>query len=176
LKLEDFAGLTISEAAELIRHEPAEQAVIYGSSGTALFFRRSLPGHPLKVVIPFGKGGLLRGNVLLHNHPGNQSFSIEDIWILLRHGAREVQAYGPDRAFRMVATDSTRRFGYREEAGGMAELKAAYGRNVAATNARFSRFAAARLFTSEQAWAAQTHSVVRRIAIQFRFAYQEIRP
>jgi len=165
----------VEGAGELLRHEPVEHAVIYSAAGKALHYVRSRPGEPSKVVIPIGKAGLIRGNVFVHNHPESQSFSAEDIWILLRHGAREVQAYGTLRAFRMVATDRMRRFDYREESTGIAELKLLYGRAVAASDGRFARLASARLLTSEEAWAAQTHSVVRRIAIHFRFAYWEIR-
>jgi hypothetical protein len=165
----------VEGAGELIRHEPVEHAVIYSPAGKALYYARSRPGEPSKVVIPIGKAGLVRGNVFVHNHPESQSSSVEDIWILLRHRAREVQAYGALRAFRMVATDRMRRFGYREESTGIAELKFLYGRAVEASDGQFARLVAARLLTSEEAWAAQTHSVVRRIAIHFRFAYWEIR-
>jgi len=77
--------------------------VIYSPAGKALYYVRSRPGAPYTVTVPFGKAGLLRGNVFVHNHPRSESFSEADILILLRHGAREVQAYGPDRAFRMSA-------------------------------------------------------------------------
>jgi hypothetical protein len=165
----------VEGAGELIRHEPIEHGVIYNPAGKALYYVRSRLGEPSKVVIPIGKAGLVRGNVFVHNHPESQSFSVEDIWILLRHRAREVRAYGALRAFRMVATDRMRRFGYREESTGIAELKLLYGRAVEASDGRFARLVSARLLTSEEAWAAQTHNVVRRIAIHFRFAYWEIR-
>lgn len=64
---------------------------------------RSWAGDPYRVTIPVGKSGLIRGNVFLHSHPRGESFSAEDVWILLRHGAREVRVCGPSRSFRMMA-------------------------------------------------------------------------
>jgi hypothetical protein len=126
------------------------------------------------VTIPFGKSGLLRGNLFVHNHPGSESFSIEDIWILLRHGVREVHAYGPQRSFRVIASAEMRRFGSGQDAAGWAELGMAYRRAVAASDARFKRYVRAGMFTEADAWAAQTHGAVRKLSAHFRFAYQEI--
>jgi hypothetical protein len=165
----------VEGAGELIRHEPVEHGVIYSAAGKALYYVLSRPGSPHRVTVPLWRAGLLRGNVFVHNHPGSESFSAEDIWILLRYGAREVHVYGPERSFRIVATDSTRRFGYRDESAGWSELSREYERAVMATDSRFGEYVRARLFTRAGAWAAQTHGVVRRISVRFRFAYQEIR-
>jgi hypothetical protein len=175
LKLEDFAGLSISEAAELIRHEPAEHGLIYTPAGRAVFYAASRHGTPHRVTVPLWKAGLLRGNIFVHNHPGSESFSAEDIWILIRHGAREVHVYGPERSFRIVTTDRTRRFSYRSESVGWSELSREYERAVVETDSRFEEFVRARLFTRPRAWAAQTHGVVRRMSVRFCFAYLEIR-
>lgn len=161
-------------AGELIRHEPVEHAVIYRPAGKALYYVRSRLGEPYRVTVPFGKAGLLRGNVFVHNHPGNESFSANDIWILLRHGAREVHVYGPERAFRMVASTMTRRFGQAQELTGWAEVRLSYQRGMQASAMRFGRFIRARMFTEGEALAAQTHSVVRKMALQFHFSYKEI--
>jgi hypothetical protein len=172
--LDDFQGVSAQGAGELIRHEPVEHAVIYSAAGKALYYVRSRPGEPYRVTIPFGRAGLLRGNVFVHNHPGNESFSAHDIWILLRHGAREVHVYGPERAFRMVTSTRMRRFGRAEELTGWAEVRLSYKRAMQASAMRFERFIRARMFTEGQALAAQTHSVVRKLALQFHFSYQEI--
>lgn len=164
----------MESAGEMIRYEPIEHGVIYSAAGKALYYVRSRPGEPYRVTVPFGKAGLLRGNVFVHNHPGNESFSANDIWILLRHGAREVHAYGPERAFRMVASDRTRRFGLAQELTGWAEVRLSYRREMLASAMRYERFTRARMFTEGEALAAQTHRVVRKMAIQFHFSYQEI--
>ena len=173
--LEDFAGLPISEAGELIRYQPVEHAVIYTPAGKCLYYVASRPGSPRQVTVPLWKSGLLRGNVFVHNHPESQSFSPEDVWILLREGAREIRAYGPERSFRMIASGATRRFGYRDTVEGWAELHQAYWNAAAASDMRFKRYVQARLMTDAEAWVAQTHSVLRQLAARYRFTYQEIR-
>jgi hypothetical protein len=172
--LEDFAGLSIREAAELIRHEPVEHAVIYTPAGKAVLYVMSRPGTPHRVTVPIGKSGLLRGNVFLHNHPNSDSFSEDDIWILLRHGARAVHAYGPERAFRMTALANTRRFGYAQDAAGSAELHAAFWRAMRDANTRFARFVQAGTLSDREGWIGQTHSVARQMSALFRFSYQEV--
>lgn len=172
--LEDFAGLSIGQAAELIRHEPVEHAVIYTPAGRLLYYVASRPESPLKVTVPLWKSGLIRGNVFVHNHPGSESFSQDDLLVLLRHGAREVHAYGPERSFRMVATKSMRRFSYSEDSVARAMVSAAYRKEVEASAPQFQRFVRARMLTDAEAWVALTHSVMRRMALHFRFAYQEI--
>lgn len=149
--------------------------MIYSAAGKALYYVRSRHGSPHRVTVPLWRAALLRGNIFVHNHPGSESFSAEDIWILLRYGAREVHVFGPERSFRIVATDSTRRFSYRNESVGWSELSREYERAVVATDPRFEEFVRARLFTRPKAWAAQTHGVVRRMSVRFSFAYQEIR-
>lgn len=174
LSLDDFQGIPLEDAADLIRHEPVEHAVIYSRAGKALFYVRSRPGAPNRVTVPFGKAGLLRGNVFIHNHPASQSFSARDIWILLRHGAHEVHVYGPRRSFRMVASRSMRRFGLGQEAAGWAELNHAYERGMQTSAERFGRLVRASMFTEAEALAAQTHGVVRKLALQFSFSYEEV--
>jgi hypothetical protein len=164
----------VEGAGELIRHEPVEHGVIYSAAGKALYYVRSRPGEPYRVTVPFGKAGLLRGNVFVHNHPGNESFSPNDLWILLRHGAQEVHVYGPERAFRMVASTKTRRFGQAQELTGWAEVRLSYQRAMLASAMRYERFIRARMFTEGEALAAQTHGVVRKMAVQFHFSYKEI--
>lgn len=172
--LDDFQGVSAEYAGEVIRYESVEHAVIYSPAGKALYYVPSRPGEPYRVTVPFGKAGLLRGNVFVHNHPGNESFSAHDIWILLRHGACEVHVYGPERAFRMVASAKMRRFGQAQEVAGWAEVRLSYQRGMQASAIRFERFIRARMFTEGEALAAQTHSVVRKMALQFHFSYQEI--
>lgn len=113
--------------------------MIYTPAGRALLYVRSRFGSPNRVTVPLWKSGLLRGNVFVHNHPADDSFSEDDIWILLRHGARAVHAYGPERAFRMVALANTRRFGYAEDAAGRAELHAAYWKAMSDAGTRFTQ-------------------------------------
>jgi hypothetical protein len=173
-RLEDFMGLPISEGARLIRNEPVEHAVVYSPAGRALLYVRSRPWAPNKVTVPLGKSGLLRGNVFVHNHPGDDSFSEDDVWILLRHGARAVHAYGPERAFRMVALANTRRFGYADDAAGRAELHAAYWKAMSEATTQFTRFVQAGTLGHKEAWIAQTHRVARRMSARFGFAYQEV--
>lgn len=148
--------------------------MIYSRAGKALFYVRSRPGEPFKVVVPIRKAGLVRGNLFVHNHPGSESFSPHDIWILLRHGAREVHAYGPARSFRMVAAAGMRRFGLAHELAGWAELNLAYRREMEASAVRFDRFIRAGMFTEAEALAAQTHGVVRKLALHYSFSYQEV--
>jgi hypothetical protein len=164
----------VEGAGELIRHEPVEHGVIYSAAGKALYYVRSRPGSPYRVTVPPGKAGLLPRNVFVHNHPGSESFSEEDIWILLRHGAREVHAYGPERSFRIVATKRTRRFVYSSEERGRSELYAAYRRAVAATTPLFHDLVASDILTEPEGWVAQTHGVVRVLSARFGFAYMEI--
>jgi hypothetical protein len=164
----------VEGAGELIRHEPVEHGVIYSAAGKALYYVRSRPGEPYRVTVPFGKAGLLRGNVFVHNHPRSDSFSQADIWMLLRHGLRAMYAYGPERAFRMSTMANTRHFGYAQESAGGEELRAAYWRSMDHARARFGRFVHAGLLSDEEAWIGQTHNVARRMAAQFRFAYQEV--
>lgn len=172
--LADFAGLPIREAGELIRHEPVEHAVIYTPGGKALFYAESRPGSPSRVTIPLWKAGLIRGNVFVHNHPGGESFSAEDIWILLRHGAREVHAYGPERSVRMVAGKNTRRFGYVDDVAGHTEVHAAYRRALELAASDLERAVHAGVLTDAEAWRAQTHRVVRKLSMRFGFAYLEV--
>jgi hypothetical protein len=164
----------VEGAGELIRHEPVEHGVIYSPRNEALFYAASRPDSPYTVTVPFGKAGLLRGNVFVHNHPRNESFSEADILILLRHGAREVHVYGPERAFRMVAGKSARRFDYTENDMAEAEIRVRYRQAVQAVAEKFERVAQARMLTDEEAWAALTHNVVRKMSAHFRFAYEEI--
>lgn len=173
-RIEDFAGLSIGDAAELIRNEPVEHAVIYSPAGKALYYVCSRPDSPYTVTVPFGKAGLLRGNVFVHNHPRSESFSEADILILVRHGAREVHVYGPERAFRMVAGKGMRRFRSTEDVIARAEVGARYCRELEAAAERFERIAQAGLLTEAEAWAALTHRVVRMMSAVFRFAYEEI--
>lgn len=139
-----------------------------------MYYVRSRPGEPYRVTVPFGKAGLLRGNVFVHNHPKGDSFSEADIWMLLRHGATAVCAYGPGRAFRMTAMADTRRFGYAQDAAGGMELHVAYWRSMNQARVRFSRFVRAGLLSEREAWIGQTHSVARKMSAHFGFAYQEV--
>lgn len=161
-------------AGELIRHESVEHAVIYSAAGKALYYVRSRPGEPYRVTVPFGKAGLLRGNVFVHNHPGNESFSANDIWILLRHGAREVHVYGPERAFRMVASPRTRKVGAADPGGGWRELRSRYERALLALEPLFQQLVDEKILSGDEAWAARTHSVVRELSKRYAFAYTEI--
>jgi hypothetical protein len=172
--LEDFAGLSIREAAELIRHEPVEHAVIYTPAGKCVYYVASRPESPFAVTVPLWKAGLIRGNVFVHNHPRSDSFSEADIRLLLRHGAREVHAYGPERAFRMIAMVETRRFGYAQQAAGTGELNAAFWRAMADAETRFARIVQTGMLTPREAWIGQTHSAARRMSARFRFAYHEV--
>lgn len=148
--------------------------MIYSASGKALYYVPSRPGSPYRVTVPPGRSGLLRRNTFVHSHPGSESFSEEDIWILLRHGAREVHAYGPKRSFRIVATKRTRRFTYSSEVWGRAELYGAYRRAVDATTPFFRELVARGALNEPEGWAAQTHGVVRVLSRRCGFAYLEI--
>lgn len=172
--LEDFAGLSVTQAGELIRYEEVEHAVIYSSSGRALFYAGSRAGEPYRVTIPIGKSGLIRGNVFVHNHPGSESFSIEDIWILLRHGAREVQAHGPERSFRMLASPRARRIGAADALNEWRELNSRYQDALRASAPLFRHLVEAHILGEDEAWAARTHGVVRELSIRYGFAYTEI--
>jgi hypothetical protein len=174
LTLEDFRGISVEGAAELIRFEPVEHAVIYSRTGRALHYARSRAENPYRVTIPIGKSGLIRGNVFVHNHPGSESFSAEDIWILLRHGAREVRAYGPKRSFRMIAAARTRRIGTADAVGAWPDLDSRYRRSLLAAAPLFEHLVEEHILSAGEAWAARTHAVVREMSVRYRFAYTEI--
>ena len=169
--LDDFQGLSMDEGAELIRHEPVEHAVIYSRAGKALYYRRSWPGDPYRVTMPAGKSGLIRGNVFVHNHPGSESFSPEDIWILLRHGAREVRAYGPERSFRTIASRRTQRVTSDSAIGA---IRVRYDREVEGAAPLFEDLVDQCIFDDAEARSALTHHALRALSARYRFAYMEI--
>jgi hypothetical protein len=164
----------VESAGELLRHEPVEHAVIYSAAGKALYYVRSRPGEPKRVTIPFGKTGLVRGNVFVHNHLGSESFSAHDIWILLRHGAHEVHVYGPERAFRMIASPRTRKVGAADPFERWRELRSRYERALLALEPLFQQLVDEQILSGDEAWAARTHSVVRELSKRYEFAYTEI--
>ena len=172
--LDDFQVLSVQGAAELIQHEPAEHALIYSRSGKVLHYARSWPGSPHRVTIPIGKSSLIRGNLFVHNHPRSESFSAEDIWILLRHGAREMRVYGPERSFRMIASPRTRRIGAAYPFEHWHELSSRYQRALLASAPLFQQLINEQILRADEVWAAQTHGVVRELSISYRFAYTEI--
>jgi hypothetical protein len=74
----------------------------------------------------------------------------------------------------MMSAAVTQRFGYAEDAAGWEALELAYRREVAASDARYSRLVRSGTLGSREAWAAQTHGVVRKLASRFRFSYEEV--
>jgi hypothetical protein len=151
-----------------------EHAAIYTPAGRALYYRRSWPGYPYQVTIPIGKTGLIQGNMFAHNHPRGESFSAEDIWILLRHGAHDVRVFEPERSFRIAASSSTRRFGWADQESGWREVELAYERAVASLGGRYAPLVQTGRMPPVQAWAAQTHAVVRKMAMRFGFLHREV--
>jgi hypothetical protein len=174
LRLSDFAGLSMAEAAEVIRRAPIEHALIYKPGGRALAYARSRPETPKEVTIPMREARLLSGNIFLHNHPDNESFSYQDIWLLLRHGVREVRAYGPRRAFVMSSQPEMRRFTYENDEEGRQALIRKYIEVQRETTPPFRELVRGGTFTEAEAWAAQTHGIVRTIARIYRFTYAEL--
>lgn len=174
LRLNDFAGLSIAEAAEVIRREPVEHALIYQFGGRALAYARSRPETPKEVTIPMREARLLSGNVFVHNHPDNEAFSYQDTWLLLRHGVREVRAYGPRRAFVMSSQREMRTFTYENDTEGMKALINKYMEVQRETTPPFRELVRRGTFTEAEAWAAQTHGIMRTIAGIYRFTYAEL--
>jgi hypothetical protein len=174
LRLSDFAGLSIAEAAEVIRREPVEHALIYKPGGGALAYAKSRPETPKEVTIPMREARLLSGNVFVHNHPDNESFSYQDIWLLLRHGVREVRAYGPRLAFVMSSQRGMRTFTYENDTEGRKALIKKYMEVQRETTPAFRELVRRDIFTEAEAWAAQTNGIVRTIAGIYRFTYAEL--
>jgi hypothetical protein len=174
LRLNDFADLNIAEAAEVIRHEPVEHALIYQPSGRVLAYAKSRLGKPKEVTIPMREARHLSGNVFIHNHPDDESFSYQDTWLLLRHGVREVRAYGPTRAFVMRSQRETRTFTYLNAAEGLDALIATYLKVQRETTPAFRELVREGTFSEAEAWAAQTHAIMRTIAEIYAFTYAEL--
>ncbi|HEX8674341.1 MAG TPA: hypothetical protein VF710_20750 [Longimicrobium sp.] len=174
LRLSDFAGLSIAEAADVIRHEPVEHALIFQPGGRALAYAKSRPETPKEVTIPMREARLLPGNIFLHNHPDNESFSYQDVWLLLRHGVREVRAYGPKRAFVMSSQPETRTFTYENDAEGLQALIKKYLEVQRETTPPFRELVRGGTFNEAEAWAAQTHGIMRTISRIYRFYYAEL--
>lgn len=174
LRLSDFAGLSIAEAAEVIRYEAVEHALIYQPGGRALAYAKSRPATPKEVTIPMREARHLSGNIFIHNHPDDESFSYQDAWLLLRHGVREVRAYGPARAFVMRSRRETRTFTYLNATEGLDALIATYRKVQRETTAAFRELVREGTFTEAEAWAAQTHAIMRTIAEIYSFTYAEL--
>ena len=143
------------------------------AGGKALLYVSSYPGGPYRVTVPLWKAGLIRGNVFVHNHPGSESFSAEDVWILLHHGAREVWVCGPERSFRMIASPRTRRIGVAAASEEWRVLSSRYQQALMAAAPLFRQLEDANILAATEAWAALTHGVVRDLSIRYGFAYTE---
>lgn len=174
LRLSDFAGLGVGDVAEVIRNEPIEHALIFRPDGRALVYAKSSPATPKEVTIRMQDVRWLSGNVFIHNHPDNESFSFKDVWLLLRHGVREVRAYGPTRAFMMAAQPGMQTFNYATSDAGLDALIATYRKVQHDTTPAFRELVRSRSFTEAEAWAAQTHAIMRNISQIYGFAYKEL--
>jgi hypothetical protein len=174
LHLSDFAGLSVADAGEVIRNEPVEHALIFKPNGHALLYVKSWPATPKEVTIPMRDMHRLPGNVFVHNHPGNESFSYQDVWLLLRHRVREVRAYGPKRGFVMGTQPEMQAFTYETAVEGLDALIATYRKAQRDTTPAFKNLVRDGTFTEDEAWAAQTHAIMRTISQVYGFAYREL--
>lgn len=85
---------------EQIRKDHLETGAFIGRDGSVLLQRQ---GEPDSVGFPVNEFDKLKGSTFTHNHPGNSTFSRQDVSLASEIGLTELRAVGPTLRYTMSA-------------------------------------------------------------------------
>lgn len=86
-----------------IRNLPYEIGAVYDKNGNQVW--RQVGEAAMVDISDAIDKGVLRGNILTHNHPSSQSFSFPDVRVLMSHQLREIRAVGDKADYSLSMTD-----------------------------------------------------------------------
>ncbi|WP_190543800.1 hypothetical protein [Pseudomonas typographi] len=85
---------------EQIRKDRLETGAFISRDGSVMLQRQ---GEPDSVGFPVSEFGRLKGSTFTHNHPGNSTFSRQDVSLASEIGLSELRAVGPTLRYTMSA-------------------------------------------------------------------------
>lgn len=162
------SGAALQRKESQIANNPRESAAVYGPDGELLF---ETQGDRSSVQFTPEQVAKMKGATLTHNHPGNSSFSAEDVALAVRTEMAEMRAVSADWAHSVKPPKG----GWSAEWGRKTGLIRSIRRHNGKVRQEFTRRINEGALEVEEAEADHWHEVWKRVAKDTGMRYERKR-